>query len=59
MKKIFTLMAVCLLFARPIISLFVDDPAVIELGVRFLRCASLFYLIREPDRCHERDRQGV
>ena len=39
------LMAVCLLFARPIISLFVDDPAVIELGVRFLRCASLFYLM--------------
>ena len=41
----FCLMAVCLLFARPIISLFVDDPAVIELGVRFLRCASLFYLM--------------
>ena len=39
------LMAVCLLFARPIIPLFVDDPAVIELGVRFLRCASLFYLM--------------
>jgi putative MATE family efflux protein len=39
------LMAVCLLFARPIISLFVDDPAVIELGVRFLRCVSLFYLM--------------
>ncbi len=29
----FCLMAVCLLFARPIISLFVDDPAVIDLGV--------------------------
>ena len=34
MKKLFTLMAVCLLFARPIISLFVDDPAVVELGAR-------------------------
>ena len=34
----FCLMAVCLLFARPIISLFVDDPAVIDLGVKFL-CA--------------------
>lgn len=41
----FCLMAVCLLFARPIISLFVDDPAVIDLGVEFLRCASLFYLM--------------
>ena len=41
----FCLMAVCLLFARPIISLFVDDPAVIDLGVKFLRCASLFYLM--------------
>ena len=40
-----TLMAVCLLFARPIISLFVDDPAVIDLGVKFLRCTSLFYLM--------------
>ena len=28
----FCLMAVCLLFARPIISLFVDDPAVIDLA---------------------------
>ena len=41
----FCLMAVCLLFARPIISLFVDDPAVVELGVQFLRCAALFYLM--------------
>ena len=41
----FCLMAVCLLFARPIISLFVDDPAVIDLGVKFLRCASFFYLM--------------
>ena len=41
----FCLMTVCLLFARPIISLFVDDPAVIDLGVKFLRCASLFYLM--------------
>ena len=41
----FCLMAVCLLFARPIISLFVDDSAVIDLGVKFLRCASLFYLM--------------
>ena len=41
----FCLMAVCLLFARPIISLFVDDPVVIDLGVKFLRCASLFYLM--------------
>lgn len=41
----FCLMAVCLLFARPIISLFVDDPAVIDLGIKFLRCASLFYLM--------------
>ena len=41
----FCLMAVCLLFARPIISLFVDDPAVMDLGVKFLRCASLFYLM--------------
>ena len=41
----FCLMAVCLLFAHPIISLFVDDPAVIDLGVKFLRCASFFYLM--------------
>ena len=41
----FCLMTVCLLFARPIISLFVDDPAVIDLGVKFLRCASFFYLM--------------
>ena len=33
------LMAVCLLFARPIISLFVDDPAVIELGVQIGRAS--------------------
>ena len=39
------LMIICLVFARPIISLFVSDPAVVELGIRFLRAASLFYLM--------------
>ena len=39
------LMAVCLIFAEPIIRLFVTDPEVIHLGVRFLRTVSLFYLM--------------
>ena len=39
------LTVVCLLFARPIITLFVDDPAVVTLGVRFLRFVSVFYLM--------------
>ena len=39
------LMAVCLIFAEPIIRLFVTDPEVVDLGVRFLRTVSLFYLM--------------
>ena len=39
------LMAVCLIFAEPIIRLFVTDPQVVDLGVRFLRTISLFYLM--------------
>ena len=39
------LMAVCLIFAEPIIQLFVTDPEVVDLGVRFLRTISLFYLM--------------
>lgn len=39
------LMAVCLIFAEPIIRLFVTDPEVVDLGVRFLRTISLFYLM--------------
>ena len=39
------LTAVCLLFAQPIIRLFATDPAVVDLGVRFLRTISLFYLM--------------
>ena len=39
------LTGVCLLFAQPIIRLFAADPAVVDLGVRFLRTISLFYLM--------------
>ena len=39
------LTAICLLFAEPIIRLFAADPAVVDLGVRFLRTISLFYLM--------------
>ena len=39
------LTGVCLLFAEPIIRLFATDPAVVDLGVRFLRTISLFYLM--------------
>ena len=35
----------CFFGAEPIIRLFVDDPGVVELGVRFLRLVSLFYLM--------------
>ena len=38
-------MAVCLIFAEPIIRLFVTAPEVVDLGVRFLRTISLFYLM--------------
>lgn len=37
--------AVCLLFAQPIIRLFATDPAVVNLGVRFLRTSALFYML--------------
>ena len=37
--------AVCFFFAEPIIRLFAADPAVVDLGVRFLRTISLFYLM--------------
>lgn len=36
---------VCYAFASPIMKLFVTDPEVIHLGVRFLRTISLFYLM--------------
>ena len=39
------LTVICLLFAQPIIRLFAADPAVVDLGVRFLRTISLFYLM--------------
>ncbi len=39
------LTGVCLLFAEPIIRLFAADPTVVDLGVRFLRTISLFYLM--------------
>ena len=39
------LTVICLLFAEPIIRLFATDPAVVDLGVRFLRTISLFYLM--------------
>ena len=39
------IMAVCFLGAEPIMRLFVDEPEVIGLGVRFLRLVSLFYLL--------------
>ena len=39
------LTAVCLLFAQPIIRLFATDPAVVDLGVRFLRTSALFYML--------------
>ena len=39
------LTVICLLFAEPIIRLFAADPAVVDLGVRFLRTISLFYLM--------------
>lgn len=38
------IMAVCFFGADPIIRLFADDPKVVDLGVRFLRLVSLFYL---------------
>lgn len=37
--------AVYLLFAQPIIRLFATDPAVVNLGVRFLRTSALFYML--------------
>ena len=39
------IMAVCFFFAEPIIRLFVEDPSVVNLGVRFLKLVSLFYLM--------------
>ena len=39
------LTVICLLFAEPIIRLFAADPTVVDLGVRFLRTISLFYLM--------------
>ena len=39
------LTGVCLLFAEPIIRLFAADPAVVDLGVRFLRTISLSILL--------------
>ena len=39
------LAAVCLAFAEPIIRLFVSEPEVVALGVRFLRLISLFYVL--------------
>ena len=39
------IMAVCFWGAEPIMRLFVDEPEVIGLGVRFLRLVSLFYLL--------------
>lgn len=42
------LTGVCLLFAEPIIRLFAADPAVVDLGVRFCRTISLFYLMPTP-----------
>ncbi len=39
------LTAICLLFAQPIIRLFATDPAVVDLGVRFLRTSALFYML--------------
>ena len=39
------LTAVCLLFAQPIIRLSAADPAVVDLGVRFLRTSALFYML--------------
>lgn len=38
------IMAICFFGAEPIIRLFADDPEVVNLGVRFLRLVSLFYL---------------
>lgn len=38
------IMAVCFFGAEPIIRLFAEDPEVVDLGVRFLRLVSLFYL---------------
>ncbi len=37
--------AICFFGAEPIIRMFVDDPEVVELGVRFLKLVSLFYLM--------------
>lgn len=39
------LMAICFFAAEPIIRLFASEPEVVELGVRFLRLAALFYLM--------------
>ena len=39
------LMVIGLLFAQPIIRLFATDPAVVDLGVRFLRTSALFYML--------------
>ena len=39
------IMAVCFFGAEPIIRLFADKPEVVDLGVRFLRLVSLFYLM--------------
>ena len=39
------LMVVCYGFAEPIIRMFASDPEVVDLGVRFLRTVTLFYLL--------------
>ena len=39
------IMAVCFFGAEPIMLLFADKPEVVDLGVRFLRLVSLFYLM--------------
>ena len=39
------IMAVCFFGAEPIMRLFADKPEVVDLGVRFLRLVSLFYLM--------------
>ena len=41
----FCITAVCFFGAEPIIRLFATDPGVVELGVRFLKTVSLFYLL--------------
>lgn len=36
---------VCLIFARPIMTLFSEDKAVVELGVRYLRIIAIIYIL--------------